>query len=221
MIDYFNTFDVLIFFKHWSTGVDSKLQNAILEFTENGGGVLGLHHAVYNDVDDVNPALNKNILTSQLFGVASAEVGWSATRSDYKLYSTNYGHFVSTFNIDLGANASEQAPNSWSIDGPVDKANQSPLYYQTISVFDEVYNNKTFVAESNYGYSVNDIIPLFSNDLPGMQAHTEGFVRLFNLNSDNKVGKVAFFQPGENRLNFDGSSIYGQVVRNAIVWLAK
>jgi putative intracellular protease/amidase len=218
--NYLNTFDVIVFFKHWSTGVDVNLQNAIVSFADNGGGVLGLHHAIYNDVDDQNPLLNKNILTTNLFGATSEESTWSGTRADYVLYSTNYGHFVSTFNIDVGANSVMPSPATWTLNPLMEQANQSLSVYHTIPIFDEVYNNKIFFQGQQFGYDINEITPIFSNDISGQQAHTEGFVRLFNNNSDSKIGKVAFFQPGENRGNFSTEKAYGQVVRNAVVWLA-
>jgi putative intracellular protease/amidase len=218
--NYLNSFDVIVFFKHWSTGVNITLQNAILSFADNGGGVLGLHHAMYNDIDDANPSLNKNILNISLFGVTSEESNWSATRGEYLLYSTNYGHFVSTYNVDISQNIAMQSPATWDVHPLMKEANKSLSVYQTFSIFDEVYNNKVFYASEKFGYGVNEITPLFSNNLAGEQIHTEGFVKLYNKNADTKIGKVACFQPGENRENFELDSTYGQIVRNAVLWLS-
>ncbi|MCZ8216508.1 MAG: hypothetical protein O9262_09740, partial [Cyclobacteriaceae bacterium] len=34
--NYFKNFDAIVFFKHWSTGVNTALQNALISFTDNG-----------------------------------------------------------------------------------------------------------------------------------------------------------------------------------------
>ncbi len=216
---YLNGFDVVVFYKHWSTGVNEPLQKAIVAFAENGGGVLGLHHALYNDVDDVDPLLNKNILVNQLFGAQSAESGWSATRDTYKLYSTNHGHFISTFRVPTNAMAIE-TPAVWTGAPLSAYVNTGLSVFPTFSVFDEVYDNKVFVGGQNFGRGVNEITPLFSNDLGGAQMHTEGFTKMFNPNLDDKIGRVVFLQPGETRANFSTGHPFGQVVRNAVVWLA-
>ncbi len=70
---YINQFDVVIFFKHWKTAVTSQLQQAIVNYADNGGGVLSLHHGLYNDYSG---SLNKDIIVNQLFGAESAQAGW-------------------------------------------------------------------------------------------------------------------------------------------------
>lgn len=216
---YLSDFEVIIFFKHWSTGITSAFQSALINYAENGGGVIALHHAVYNDVDDTNPALNKNSLTTQLFGSSSEETGWSGLRTSYNLYSTNYGHFISTYLINTSA--TQLPPPSWNANPMIAVANQSLSYYPVINVYDEVYLNKAFSNESIFGNEVNEIVPLFSNNLAGMQSHTEGYIRLFNKNSDSKVGKIVCFQPGESRQSFEHNSAYGQVIRNAVIWVSQ
>lgn len=49
--NYFNQFDVVIFFKHWSTAVTNSLQNALVAYADAGGGVMAIHHGMYNDLD--------------------------------------------------------------------------------------------------------------------------------------------------------------------------
>lgn len=215
--DYFADFDAIVFFKHWSTGVNTALQMALINYADNGGGVLAIHHALYNDIDDTNSALNKNSLTTQLFGATSEEQGWSATRDNYKLFSTNLGHFISTFHLQT--NDIQEDPFSLSGVPILKAANRSLSYYPIINIFDEIYNNKSFVPSIPFGNDVNQITPLYSNSLPGAQAHTDGFVRLFNKNNDSKIGRIACFQSGENRLNFSIDGDYAQVIRNSIVWI--
>jgi putative intracellular protease/amidase len=215
--NYFKNFDAVIFFKHWSTGVNTALQNALISYTDNGGGVLALHHALYNDVDDANTGLNKNILTTQLFGGTSEEQDWFAQRTDYQLYSTNYGHFVSTFHVPH--TITMEAPANWAVNPVLTGSNISLSLYPVISIFDEIYANKRFVTSTVFGNQVNEITPLFSNNLGGQQAHTEGYVRLFNKNNDDKTGRVACFQAGESRSSFGADNAYAQIIRNAVVWI--
>lgn len=216
---YLNGFDVVLFFKHWSTGVNATLQNALVAYAENGGGILALHHGLYNDIDDADNTLNKNILAQTLFKTESAEAGWGAERNTYKLVSTNYGHFVSTFQVNLENNPAMEAPGSWPAHPGQAALNSSLSLYPTIEVFDEIYTNKVFINTPAFGVDVNKITPLFSNNLSGAQAHTEGFVRTFNANSDDKIGRIGFFQPGESKQSFGTDTNYGQVVRNAVFWL--
>lgn len=214
--DYLKNFDAVVFFKHWSTGVNVVLQNALINYADNGGGILALHHALYNDIDDVDASLNKNILTTQLFGATSEENAWSALRQNYQLYSTNYGHFISTYQIPTST--IQETPLNWAVNPMINITNRSLSVYPVIDIFDEVYNNKTFVGTAEFGDEVNEITPLFSNNLSGGQAHTEGFVRLFNKNTDNKIGRVVCLQVGESRSSFSLTHVYAQVVRNALVW---
>lgn len=216
--NYLSGYDVIIFFKHWSTGITEQLQRALVSFAENGGGVLGLHHALYNDVDDSNPALNKNILVNDLFGTQSAEAGWGANRSTYKIYSVNHGHFISTYRVTVLP--SVETPGPWSAIPLTTGANASLSVYPNFDLFDEIYTNKVFVAGQQFGRGEDQITPLFSNSLGGEQMHTEGFAKVFNPNNDAKIGRVVFLQPGETRANFSVSNPYGQVIRNSVVWLA-
>ena len=213
---YFEGFDVVIFFKHWSTGMTNELQNALVSYADNGGGVLGLHHGMYNDIDG---SRNKDILAHQLFGAESAAATWSANLTNYNLFSTNYGHFVSTYHVEF--ENSMATPNAWNSNALLASSNASYSYYQQFPIFDEIYNNMAFVEEVEFGREVNQVTPLFSNNLePSGQSHTSGFVRLFNPSEDNSTGRVAFFEPGERRESINPSHPYGQVIRNAVVWLA-
>jgi hypothetical protein len=218
ILNYLNGFDVVVFFKHWSTGVTTNLQNAIVTYVDNGGGVLALHHGAYNDVEG---SLNKNILINQLFGAVSAPPpGWSATRETYQLFSTNYGHYISTYGIALDAALQAAAtPGSWSTNNLTPAANSNYATFQRFSLFDERYDNMTFVAGQTFGRGVNQVIPLFSNNgSPSGQVHTSGFIKLFNI-SGSDVGRFAYFQPGERPETLNMNHRMGQVIRNAIVWL--
>lgn len=215
--NYLNQFNAVVFYKHWATGVSAELQNALRAYADDGGGILALHHGLYNHVNGAN---NKNILVNQVFGVESAMASWSGAVANYNLYSTNYGHFVSTYGVDY--NTPLLAPSAWATNSLFPVANNSFSFLQRFGVNDEIYNNMSFVGSPTFGRGVNQINPIFSNDAsPAAQCHTSGFVKLFNPTSDASIGRVAFFQTGERRANFLINSRFGQVVRNSIVWIAK
>lgn len=213
---FIHPYDVVLFYKHWSTGVTVALQDALVAYADNGGSVLALHHGLYNDVDP--SGLNKNIIANQLFSAHSAAAGWSANRSNYQLYQTNYGHFVTTYGITQDAN-SAQAPGIWASNPLPLPANTGYSYYQRVSVFDEIYNNMTYLNSPTFGRMVNQITPLLSNNLsPAGQCHVSGFYRYFNANLDERIGKVVYFQVGETRANYAVTHPYGQMIRNAAAW---
>lgn len=215
-------YDVVVFFKHWSSGVTTALQNALIDYADNGGGVIGLHHAVYNEPEG---PLNKDILTEQLFSVESAP-GVGLVLTNYSMVSTNYGHFISTYGINLaGDNPAMVTPDPWFSNFPSSAANLSYSYYQNFGIYDEVYANMMFTGGQTFGRGVNQVTPLFSNNLPvatapASQLHTSGFVKLFDPSGDGSMGRVVFLQPGERRENFTVNHRYGQVIRNAVVWAA-
>ena len=214
---YIQPFDVVLFYKHWSTGVTVALQDALVSYTDNGGQVLSLHHGLYNDVDP--SGLNKNILANQLFSAHSAGAGWSANRTNYSLFQANYGHFVTTFGITNHL-TTLQAPGIWASNPLPLAANTGYSYYQRLTLFDEIYNNMTFLNNPVFGRQVNQITPLISNNLsPAGQCHVSGFFRSFNANLDERVGGAMYFQPGETRANYEVSHPYGQMIRNAVAWL--
>ncbi len=215
--NYLNQYDAIVFFKHWNTGLTTELQQALVSYVDNGGGIIALHHGLYNDT---NGSVNKNILTQQLFGAESHTNNWSANRTNYTVYNTNYGHFVSTYGINTSLD-SDVAPASWTNNSLLQGSNSSFSYYQRFTVFDEIYNNMTFLNGQTFGRNTNQITPLFSNNqIPNNQTHTTGFVKKFNASDDSTIGRVAYFEIGETIANFNNLHPYGQVIRNAITWSA-
>jgi putative intracellular protease/amidase len=216
ILNYLNQYNVVVFFKHWSTGMNDSLQNAIVKYADQGGGVLGLHHGLYGHISG---ASNKNILINNLFGAESAAATWSGNLSNYNLLNTNYGHFVSTYGINYATPS--LAPAVWNTNPPMASANNSFSYLPTFSIYDEIYNNMSFVAGESFGRNINDITPIFSNDYAtAAQCHTAGFVKLFDGDLNGVVGKVAYYQAGERRESIHINHLYGQVIRNTVAWLA-
>ncbi len=219
ILNFLNQYEVVAFFKHWSTGMTDELQNALVHFADNGGGVLGLHHALYNDEEVTETGVfNKDILATQLFGAQSHWDGWGGSRTSYNLLATNHGHFISTYGIHYAP--ALPAPAAWSEQVLPAAANSSGSNYPAFNLFDELYTNMTFI-NPEFGSGINQVTPIFSNDQsPQNQVHTAGFVKLFDPAENGSVGRVAYFQAGENILNFSSASRYGQVIRNAVVWVA-
>lgn len=212
----FDMYDAVVWYKHWSTGVTENLQNALVTFADDGGGVVALHHGLYNDIDGPR---NKDILVSELFEVQSSQSGWSGNLANYNILSTGYGHFISTYGIEY--ETSSETPSQWFGTPLRGFSNASYSYYQSFEIFDEIYNNMSFEPGADFGNGLNEITPLFSNNQnPGEQVHTNGFVKLFDGAEDGSVGRVVFFQAGERKENYNSEMPYGQLVRNAVVWSA-
>lgn len=216
VLSFLQQFDVVVFFKHWATGMNDTLQNAIVTYADNGGGVLALHHGLYGHTNGLG---NKTILINQLFGAQSAEATWSGNLANYNLINTNYGHFVSTYGINYPTPT--LAPGVWGANPPLEVANNSFSYLHRFPIYDEIYNNMSFIPGETFGREVNDITPIFSNDYTtASQCHTAGFVKLFDGDLNGNVGKVAYYEAGERRESISINHLYGQVLRNTVVWLA-
>lgn len=206
-------FDGVLFFKHWSSGISENLQRALVSYTDEGGGVLAVHHGLYNDRDG---PLNKDILVSELFRAESAMQTWSATLATQIFFSVQHGHFVSTFAVPY--TVSSEPPGNWS--GPPPAGNPSFSRLPVFSLFDEVYNNLRFIDGTSIGTQTNAITPLFGNSLLAeTQTFSTGFVRRFNPSSDETEGRAAYFSAGERRESFT-NPLYLQILRNAAVWIA-
>lgn len=212
ILGHLDNYDVVIYYKHWSTNMNDALQNALVSYADNGGGVVSLHHGLYNDYFYGS---GKDILVNQLFGAQSNSSGWGANRTNYNLVPSNYGHFITTHGIDY-----PQAV-TWSSAAPLSSTNSSLSYYSALPVFEEIYTNMTFQPGVAFGYGTNEITPLLSNDVnTNPQSNVSGFSRLFDLTDDGSVGRVVYLQPGENRDNYSVSSAFGQMIRNAVAWAA-
>lgn len=212
ILGHLDNYDVVIYYKHWSTNMNDALQNALVNYADNGGGVVSLHHGLYND-RFYGPG--KDILVNQLFGAQSNSSGWGANRTNYNLVASNYGHFITTHGIDY-----PQAM-TWSSAAPLSSTNSSLSYYSALPVFEEIYTNMTFQPGVVFGHGTNEITPLLSNDVnTNTQSNVSGFSRLFDPTDDGSVGRVVYLQPGENRDNYSVSSAFGQMIRNAIAWAA-
>ncbi|MFD2586023.1 hypothetical protein ACFSQJ_03730 [Croceitalea marina] len=209
---FLGVYDVIIFYKHWASGVSVNLQNALLEYADNGGNILGIHHGLYDDN-------GKDIITDELFEIESGASTWSGSNlTSYNLVATNHGHFITTYGI-AALETALQSPANWT-SGPYQSGNPSYSHYPNITIYDEIYNNIEFKPSANFGHEINEIIPLFSHTIAGTpNPHTSGHIKYFDDNGDGVFGKLVFLQPGERKENYEAGSNYGQIIRNAVSWL--
>jgi putative intracellular protease/amidase len=211
-------YDAVLFFKHWNTGVTPSLMTALRGYVDDGGGLVGLHHALYNDAVG---GQNKDPLVD-LFGAGSAMAGWSARAPDtgaYRLFNTSYGHFVSGYGV---AHANPGAALPAFVSG-APLLNPTPGFAMYSSIVDEIYNNMAFMPGVTFGRNVNQVEPLLANNVlsGGTAAFTSGFARERDLDGNGVAGRLVYLEPGERRANFSVSTAFGQMVRNAVVWSAQ
>lgn len=218
ILSYLDFFDTVVFYKHWSTGITPELLDALVTYADNGGGVVALHHALYNHSSG---GQNKTTLINNLFGIESPQSGWSGNLANYDLISTNHGHFITTYGLHFLPNP-VSAPANWGANPLMSIANHNYFNYSRIQIYDEYYGNMQFVAGETFGRNVGDITLLYSNNISSGIAHTSGCLKLFNPSADASIGRAVYFQVGERTENYDLNHAngihFGQVVRNAVIW---
>lgn len=217
--NYLDAFDSVLLFKHWSTGMPDPLQEALVDFVDDGGGMLALHHALYNDVDG---PLDKDILVDSLFQVHSPMATWSGSSlQNQDLLFTQAGHFISSFHLAHRLPTSVAAPAVWSTFPLPQGANRSGQSYQRIAVFDEIYNNWAVRPGAVFGSGVGEIEALLSTTgTPHSTTHLAGFSKRVDPSADGTVGRVVFMMPAERKESFAPASVYPRLVRNALLWTA-
>lgn|GEM_PF-6952187 len=183
-------YDVVVYFKHWSTGMTDAIAEALLAHADAGGGPVAIHHGLYNDGG------SKDLLVAA-FGAGSAQSGWGARDPDRGAFgyaATSYGHFVSTHRIDHPVLVQADFPATPALPNP------HPGGLPGLSLVDEIYNNTAFEPGVVFGSGVGEIELLFSNDWLATypdQAATAGFVRRYDPSGDGSVGRLVFLEPGE------------------------
>jgi putative intracellular protease/amidase len=212
-------YDTVLLFKHWSTGMTDALQAALVEFVDEGGGLVALHHALYNDITG---ALDKDILVEQVFGVHSPMGTWSGSSLQTQdLVFTQAGHFITSFHLAHRLPAPVSAVPSWGTYPLPAGANPSGATYHRIAVFDEIYNNWTVLPGSVFGTGLGEIEPLLAtNGSPAAATHLAGFSKRLDPSGDGTVGRVVFMMAGERKESFAADSVYPRLLRNALLWSA-
>ncbi len=193
LLSLFQEYDALLFFVHWSNEVTPELQNAMIQFAEAGGGVISLHHGLYNgDTTYVsNPARNKDRLIEELFRAQSTINQWSGrspypasgspflnTASNFSapssggpfaMINANLGHFITTHLVTY-ENSPMDLPgglpaqvNGSTVNFPTSSSGRYPY----LAISDEIYNNFQFlssVTAASFGRGVGQIELLFANN---------------------------------------------------------
>ena len=213
---YLSQFDSIIFFKHWSSGITLELQQAIVNYADNGGTVIGLHHAAFNHI--VSTQVNKNLLV-ELFGVQSTLTGWSGTiLGPQTLSIAQLGHFITSYGTASIMNSIPSPTNGFEIG-----ANNSFSYQHSFSIFDEIYNNWELVAGQNFGTGINQLTPLLKNNITSsagvLQQNFAGLVKQYDGNLDGTVGRIVFMMSGERVESININHPYGQLIRNSVAWI--
>ncbi|MEO9967522.1 MAG: ThuA domain-containing protein [Reichenbachiella sp.] len=220
VLSYLSDYKVVVFFKHWSNYLTDEMLQAIVTFADQGGGVIGLHHALYNDMHE---GQNKDVLVTELFGAQSTLNGWAANLTNFGLYATDHGHFISSYLI--GYDDVSVHPEVWDSDPLPSHANTPYSTLPYISVYDELYINFDYTGDIPIGRGVNTLTPLFSNSANPPQGETSqsrptGFTHIYDGNEDGTMGKVVYMALGERKENVNRNSTYAQMIRNAVLWSA-
>jgi hypothetical protein len=225
------TYDVLVYFRH--DRIAQAAQTAIVDYVDGGGGLVGLHHAVY---DEGNA---KGTLT-QLIGASlpatarpNDPMGLLYANETNHVINVNYGHFVSTWGVHLLAGQPTQSTPYVTARGypnpNLDNDTARGYWSFRIPANDELYPGLAFVSGVSFGRGVNQIERLFSNDhvLAGSPNPQNGaydawgFVRRYDGRNDGTVGRIVYAQPGETAARTLAHPSYRQVVKNAVVWAAR
>ena len=214
VLAYLRGFDVVLYFKHWGTGVTSQLVNAILQFADEGGGLVALHHGLFNQ-----GATNALVAA---FGAESNANTWSGSTDPLMnpspvFMNVNHGHFVTGYGTAFDATLVQPAVGFPAAPVP---PNLNPTGYPAYSMGDELYLNMGFIGSPSFGAGVGQINLLLANNHVAAPAQTltAGFSKLYNPSADATVGRLVYFQSGETIANYAVTSRYGQMIRNAVVW---
>lgn len=214
VLNYLRGFDAVVYFKHWQTGVTPQLVAALLQYADEGGGLLALHHGLFNQ------GATANLVAA--FGAESNAATWAGSTNPQMspapvFMNTNHGHFITGY-----ATAFDPALTSPAPGFPASPAapNPSATGYPAFSMGDELYLNMGFIGSPSFGNGIGQINLLLANNYVAAPAQTTtaGFSKLYNPSADATVGRLVYFQPGETIANFAIGSRFGQMVRNAVLW---
>lgn len=214
VLAYLRGFDTVIYFKHWATGVTPQLVGALLQFADEGGGLVALHHGLFNQ------GATNNLVAA--FGAESNAGTWSGSTDPLMnpspvFLNVNHGHFVTGYGTAFDATLT-QPTVGFPAAPPLPNVN--PTGYPAYSMGDELYLNMGFIGGPSFGAGVGQINLLLANNhvTAPAQTLTAGFSKLYNPSADATVGRLVYFQSGETIANYAVTSRYGQMIRNAVVW---
>lgn len=220
-------YDVLLYFRH--DAISNTAQQAIVDYVAGGGGLVGLHHAIYNQGGQKQTLID-------LFG-AQLPVTAQLNNELYLVYSgesnhllnVNFGNYVSTYGVHLlpgdpTSTAEYTTPNGIP-NTNLDADGAHGYYHFTIPANDELYTGNVFNPGVTFGEGVNQINRIFSNDrtVGGSpnpnNGHYDawGWTKLYNTGA-GATGRIVYLQPGETADRTLADPAYAQVIRNGVVW---
>jgi putative intracellular protease/amidase/type 1 glutamine amidotransferase len=220
-------YDVLLYFRH--DAIPQAAQDAIASYVDEGGGLVGLHHAIYNHQDGKDTLVN--LFGGELSSAATLNneqwlVYWG---EDNHLINVNLGHFVSSYGTHLlpgqtaatvNYNTPLGLPNA-NLDNDAGRG----YYSFTIPDSDELYVGGRFNDDVVFGTGVNEVNRLFANDryVAGSpnpnNGHYDawGWTKVYDTDG-NGIGRIVYLQPGETNDRTFAHPSYRQSVKNAIIW---
>ncbi len=231
---YLSLYDVVVFFKHYSTDVTDELEWALVNYADEGGTVLGIHHGMYNQSIDLDPlpAIEKEIISEHLFGAMAPlngwnDEGWDSRYDEFDIVNSGYGHFISTYGVDY-FQSDAILYDDWSVhDELPSNANFSHSYYPTFPIREEMYYTYDLFPGQVFGDGVNEVNTIFAGttNVSGSEGETQitqariaGFSKRFDYSDDGSEGKVICLVYGENIESYDVNHPYGQTIRNSVAW---
>ncbi len=223
-------YDVLVYFGH--DAISTTRQNAIANWVDAGGGLVGLHHAIYNHGGQKGVLVN--LFQGELPAAAqlNSELGVVYAGETNRMINVNLGHYVSTYGVHLFGGQPTWTTSYTSPRGlPNANLDNDPArgyYHFSIPASDELYPGADFVSGVSFGRGTNQVNRLFSNDRfqsgspnPNNGAYdTAGWVRLYDGAQDGTVGRIVYLQPGETAARTFAHPGFAQAVKNAVVWAA-
>ena len=207
VLSYLSGFDVVLQFKHWGSAMTPAVQGALSAYANAGGGIVALHHGLYNDGGKDSFAA--------LFGAQATNPGWSVYYNPYTLISVSGGHFVTQYGITW---PQAQFPLAAGPGGIPPSVTFSAGAYPGLALTDEIYGTMAYLPGVTFGRGPGQITPLLTNDHTSSsgQLFTSGFAR--QVGPAGSVGRLVYLQAGERRGNYDATQPYGQMIRNAVVY---
>ena len=212
-------YDVVLDFCH--INISTANENALEQYVDDGGGLVGLHHAIWN------PS-SSNPIIIDLFGGELAPSGLNLQYygSENRLINVNMGEFVSTWGVSLTAGqptTSTQYTPAAAFAGTlpnanIDGDNARGYWHFTIPANDELYLSARFNAGSTFGRGVNEINRLFANDWQGDAYDYWGWTRLYDQDGDGQIGRIVYLEPGETLARTFAHPSYVQTIKNAVLW---
>ncbi|MDA0243990.1 MAG: ThuA domain-containing protein [Chloroflexi bacterium] len=220
-------YDVLLYFRHDT--IPQAGQEAIEAYVAGGGGLVGIHHAIYNHLGQKQTLIDlfggelpqQAQLNNELWLVYFGEQN--------HLLNVNLGHFVSSYGATLlpgDPSGTADYTSPLGLPNPnLDGDGTRGYYHFTIPANDELYTGNRFNDGVVFGDGHNQINRLFANDrfVGGSpnpnngQYDAWGWTKLYNTGG-NTTGRIVYLQPGETADRSLAQPAYAQVIKNGVIW---